>query len=116
MPRLDTVIPPVPEAPLKRPGLRNDKYIVYYRNYLINYVFCISPLRKLFKRPCLRRMPRERGYIQGLEVYCRAHAPEDMPWGICPRGYTLGDMLWGHVLEDMPWGIYPRGYALGDMF
>ena len=63
MPRLNTIFPPVPEAPLKRPGLRNDEYMIYYINYLINYVLYISPLRKLFKGPCLRSMPG--GIIRG---------------------------------------------------
>ena len=61
MPRLNTIFPPVPKAPLKRPGLRKDEYIIYYINYLINYVLCISPLRKLFKG--LKKYTQ--GYNQG---------------------------------------------------
>ena len=59
MPRLNTIFPPVPEAPLKRPGLRNNKYMIYYVNYLVNYILCILPLRKLFKGPCLRSIFRD---------------------------------------------------------
>ena len=92
MPRLNTKIPPVPEAPLKRPGLRNDKYMIYYSNYLVNYVFCISPLRKLFKGPCLRSMP---GGI--FRVYTLGR----MLQRTYSRGYTWGDMLRRHAL-----GIY----------
>ncbi len=49
MPRLSNVIPPVPEAPLNWPGLRNDKYLRSYGNPLVNYVFCILDLRVRLK-------------------------------------------------------------------
>ncbi len=90
MPRLSNVIPPVPEAPLNWPGLRNDKYLRSYSNPLVNYVFCILDLRVRLKyapgtapktRPqnCPRNSPRNSPQSM------RPKPPEHAPRGCAPR-------------------------------
>ena len=63
MPRLNIIFPPVPEAALKRPRLRNNEYMIYYINYLINYILYILSLRKFFKGLYLRSISK--GIIRG---------------------------------------------------
>ena len=108
MPRLNTIFPPVPEAPLKRPGLRNDEYMIYYINYLINHILYILFLRKLFKGPCLRSIPR--GIIRGNIQVSRAYTLGDILRGTCSRG-MLGGYSWGTCSRDML-----RGHTRGACF